>query len=732
MIPTNEGVIEYMHEKVTGADDEPELSPEERRVLGSVVGQLNWAARQGRYDVAFGASLVQQLAGQGKAEEALKWVNAAVRRAREEIEVVVPKFDCALEELLVVSVSDTAFGAMPNGSSQGGTMVMFADPAILKGVVAVCIMEAASTKIQRVVRCSMFAEVSSLATAFEHGDYVRAVLAELLDPNFRMDRWKLSASKWRHILVMDAKTGYDAVSCEVLPSDRKIAIDVGVLRQGLLELDATNFIRWVPGSEMPGDGLTKWAHNAVLTRVMQEGQWPKPPDDDGFFKVPKSHNAGPTLTAPVAQLPLLTFCVDFLCEDFPWCLWFKGQHPKDVVFDSWHMMEVPEEGRERYGIAAAVSWMRARTRVLAKKRQQGVGFVSLDDDSDEDGISMSDAESSEKNEALARTWPERLKCSWAAPSGQPGSASMLARQDLQVSSGRSVEERELCKVWCVLKERRIQMAEAAILAATLRPRPNAKGSRDGDADSAADGDTKPAEDGEAEQELGTWMTTEEEEANSHRSSHGLPPPVRRIFTEMSKTVEKRTSCQLRWLADRLLPEEVDPCVQQASTDVKRLEVPDPGPGAGNDQSGAAGSFSSRLLQQARELGAVARSSPQLQCRAVLRVLVRGTVSWPGAEGLIYPGALIVDFGPFLPSWYSWRPNSKDPTMLSKSFMARAEIDQEFIDRLGAPFALAAERAASFFIATKSPTLRSVSDVAMMVQYLRRAFFLPGMWTHPNG
>ena len=242
-------------------------------MLGSVVGQLNWAARQGRYDVAFGASLVQQLAGQGKAEEALKWVNAAVRRAREEIEVVVPKFDCALEELLVVSVSDTAFGAMPNGSSQGGTMVMFADPAILKGVVAVCIMEAASTKIQRVVRCSMFAEVSSLATAFEHGDYVRAVLAELLDPNFRMDRWKLSASKWRHILVMDAKTGYDAVSCEVLPSDRKIAIDVGVLRQGLLELDATNFIRWVPGSEMPGDGLTKWAHNAVLTRVMQEGQW---------------------------------------------------------------------------------------------------------------------------------------------------------------------------------------------------------------------------------------------------------------------------------------------------------------------------------------------------------------------------------------------------------------------------------------------------------------------------
>ena len=269
---TNEGVVEYMHDAITGVGAESELTPEEKRLIGSVVGQLNWAARQGRYDLGFVASLIQQLAGQGKAE-ALRWVNAAVRRAREPMEVLVRKFDCDLSELLVVSVSDAAYGAMPNGSSQGGTMVLFADPAVLHGQGAVCIMEAASTKIQRVVRCSMSAEVSSLATAFEHGDFVRAVLAELLDPNFRMDRWKLSASRWKHLLVTDAKTGYDAISSEVLPSDRKIAIDVGVLRQGLLEPETANFIRWVPGSEMPGDGLTKWGHNNMLTKVMMEGQW---------------------------------------------------------------------------------------------------------------------------------------------------------------------------------------------------------------------------------------------------------------------------------------------------------------------------------------------------------------------------------------------------------------------------------------------------------------------------
>ncbi|OLP96030.1 hypothetical protein AK812_SmicGene21834 [Symbiodinium microadriaticum] len=218
-------------EEVTAGEYEAGLTADERRLIGSVVGQLNWAARQGRYDLAFVASFIQQLAGQGKAE-ALKWLNS-------DLELTVRKLNCELDELVVLSVS--------------GTMVLFTDPSVLYEQGPVCIMEAASTKIQRVVRCSMSAEVSSLATAFEHGEYVRAVLAELLDPSFRMDRWKLSAAKWRHLLVTDAKTGYDAVASEVLPSDRKIAIDVG--------------------SEMPGDGLTKWAHNQVLTRERYVRAW---------------------------------------------------------------------------------------------------------------------------------------------------------------------------------------------------------------------------------------------------------------------------------------------------------------------------------------------------------------------------------------------------------------------------------------------------------------------------
>eukprot|EP00930_Biecheleria_cincta_P008695 TRINITY_DN11022_c0_g1_i1.p1 TRINITY_DN11022_c0_g1~~TRINITY_DN11022_c0_g1_i1.p1 ORF type:complete len:572 (+),score=75.87 TRINITY_DN11022_c0_g1_i1:149-1864(+) len=41
------------------------------------------------------------------------------------------------------------------------------------------------------------------------------------------------------------------------------------------------------------------------------GELPPPPDDSGFFKVPRSHNAGPTITAPVHLPPTQPYsCVD--------------------------------------------------------------------------------------------------------------------------------------------------------------------------------------------------------------------------------------------------------------------------------------------------------------------------------------------------------------------------------------------------------------------------------------
>lgn len=150
---------------------------------------------------------------------------------------------------------------------------MVANPNILEKQAPVAILEAQSMKIQRIVRCSMSAELSMAAESFEHGDFIRAVLAEALLQGFELKRWKWFASRWPHYLVIDAKTGYDVLSSEATTSDRKIQIDAAVLREALIEEGAGNYVKWMPGKEMVSDGLTKWGDNGILLKVMQEGRW---------------------------------------------------------------------------------------------------------------------------------------------------------------------------------------------------------------------------------------------------------------------------------------------------------------------------------------------------------------------------------------------------------------------------------------------------------------------------
>ncbi|CAE7522180.1 unnamed protein product, partial [Symbiodinium necroappetens] len=263
-------VISLLSEKVV--DPSEALTEGERKVISSVVGRLNWAARQGRYDLAFVSSSIQQLAGHGD-PAALKVLNQGVKRAREDVVIPIGNLGCDLEDIIVVSVSDAAYGAMPGGHSQSGVLVLMASPKILTETAPVCALEGSSSKIQRVVRCSMSAEVSSLATCFEHGDFVRAVFCELIDARFQLRRWKLSVSRWPHYLVTDAKTDYDVLNNDTLPTDRKVCIDVAVLRQAIVEDDTSCFVRWVPGAEIPCDGLTKWADNHALRRLLTTGTW---------------------------------------------------------------------------------------------------------------------------------------------------------------------------------------------------------------------------------------------------------------------------------------------------------------------------------------------------------------------------------------------------------------------------------------------------------------------------
>ena len=248
------------------------LTPLEKKAISSVIGQLAWAARQCRPDLCYGCSHVQQLAGQ-QCPTALRWLNKLVKRARMLCEMPVRHLGCSLEDVVILAISDAAYAAQPGGGSQGGLMIAMAHPNIQKEVSPMVILESQSSRLQRVVRCSMSAELSMAATAFEHGDYLRAVYAEVLRPQFRLCRWKMFASQWKHILVLDAKVAYDALQSETAPTDRKLIVDIAVLREALEDEAESGYVRWVPGKEIPCDGLTKWYANGSLEKIMTTGQW---------------------------------------------------------------------------------------------------------------------------------------------------------------------------------------------------------------------------------------------------------------------------------------------------------------------------------------------------------------------------------------------------------------------------------------------------------------------------
>ena len=110
------------------------LTEYEKKVLSSAVGQVNWAgaARQCRYDLSFGASHVQQLAGAGD-PQALVWLDKLIRRSHQDFIMKIAYLGCPIEELVVLSISDAAYGAQPKGGSQGGLIVAMADPDVQRG-----------------------------------------------------------------------------------------------------------------------------------------------------------------------------------------------------------------------------------------------------------------------------------------------------------------------------------------------------------------------------------------------------------------------------------------------------------------------------------------------------------------------------------------------------------------------------------------------------------------------
>ena len=196
-----------------------------------------------------------------------------VRRARVARKWRIKHLGCKVEDAIFLAPSDASQGSMPREGSQAGYATVVASPNILEGEAPANILDTVSCRIKRVVRSSLAAEVASANLALEHGEFARCCLAEIWDPCFRLQAWQVSAAKWRLILVLDAKTGYDVLQHDTVAQDRRVEIDVAALRETLRQDGYAAAARWLPGPQHLADGLTKKYGNGVLEAVMENCRW---------------------------------------------------------------------------------------------------------------------------------------------------------------------------------------------------------------------------------------------------------------------------------------------------------------------------------------------------------------------------------------------------------------------------------------------------------------------------
>lgn len=65
---------------------------------------------------------------------------------------------------------------------------------------------------------------------------------------------------------------YDAFQSETAPTDRKLIVDIAVLREALEDDNDNGFMSWVSGKETLCNGFFKWYGNGALVRILYYGE----------------------------------------------------------------------------------------------------------------------------------------------------------------------------------------------------------------------------------------------------------------------------------------------------------------------------------------------------------------------------------------------------------------------------------------------------------------------------
>ena len=215
------------------------LNDDEIAVVRTKLGQLSWAARQTRPDIAFE---VCEMSGKIKIMtiQDLKRLNKIIRQTHN-IDVKL-KYKDVGNEMAIYVFSDASFGNLNNGGSQGGHVICISGTKNLTNIISW-----KSSKLRRVVKSTLSSETLALSEAVDNGHLTSVLLGELL----------YNAEKApKMICYVDNGDLVEALKSSKQVSDKRLRIEIAYIKE-MKERGEIYEVRWVPSDRQIANCLTK-------------------------------------------------------------------------------------------------------------------------------------------------------------------------------------------------------------------------------------------------------------------------------------------------------------------------------------------------------------------------------------------------------------------------------------------------------------------------------------------
>ena len=237
---------------------ESELNNNEITSLRGLLGAIQWPAVQLSPHLQASTSILSGSISRGLVKTALE-ANRLWKFAKENSDIDLTFAPLRLSEVCLVTAFNASFGCRPDGTSQGGYLVMLAPKRILETEEdSYHILDWRSQKLPRVARSSLAAEAQAAACAADSTEFVCRYFEHLRQPNLSLSELLKEKTVLKPILVTDAKALYDSYHRESLISsatDRRISLEIRVVKEQLQSVAGT--MRWVSSEHQLADGLTK-------------------------------------------------------------------------------------------------------------------------------------------------------------------------------------------------------------------------------------------------------------------------------------------------------------------------------------------------------------------------------------------------------------------------------------------------------------------------------------------